>query len=45
MAADIDEQSSPRKARLIFDSDGWDCETVGRDLNKLEKGLQPVKRP
>src|SRR5208283_4259622 len=43
VAADIDEQAAPRKARLIFDGDGGGSESGRRDLDELQKRLQAAQ--
>ena len=44
VAADVDQRAAPGEAGLIFDGDGGDGESGGRDLHELKKCLQAVKR-
>ena len=43
VAARVDHQAAPRKARLIVDGDRRRGESLRRDAHQLQKGLQPVQ--
>ncbi len=43
MAADVDKQAAPRKARLVFDRDHGDRESGGGRLNQLEERLHSMQ--
>src|SRR5215472_1392170 len=43
VAADIDQQATPRKTRLILDRDGGCGKSARSDRDQLQKSLQTVK--
>ena len=42
VAADVDQQAAPGKARLVLDGDRGGRESSGSDLHELKKRLQPA---
>src|SRR5215469_57093 len=44
MPADINQQATPRKARLVFDRDRGRNESLCSNRDQLQKSLQAVKR-
>ncbi len=41
----IDHQPAPGEARLVFDDDRRNCESLRRWVNHLQKGLEAVEDP